>query len=138
MAFHVYKTDDGRDLPLEYLPCSAIAPAAGMALKLTGGNLAKCGAADLPLYISVQESAAAVTAGDRIAVVRVQPDILFETTSSAAMTGVAAGDKVQLNTNALQVTATKTSGVAEIVDMEGTAAGDRVFVRFNTPAPAAS
>ena len=134
MAFKVFKTDDGRDLPIEYLPCSAIAPAAGMALKITSGNLAKCGATDMPLYISVQEEAAAVTAGDLIAVVRVQPDIIFETTSSAAMTSIVMGDKVQLNANALQVTATKTTGVAEIIDMEGTAAGDRVFVRFSTAA----
>lgn len=135
MAFKVFKTDDGRDLPIEYLPCSAIAPEVGMAMKLTSGNLAKCGATDMPVYISVNTSGT-VTAGDLIPVVRVQQDIIFETTSSAALTGVNIGDKVQLNANALQVTATKTTGVAEIVDMSGTAAGDRVFVRFNTPAAA--
>lgn len=135
MAFKVFKTDDGRDLPIEYLPCSAIAPEVGMAMKLTSGNLAKCGATDMPVYISVKTSGT-VAAGDLIPVVRVQQDIIFETTSSAALTGVNIGDKVQLNANALQVTATKTTGVAEIVDMSGTAAGDRVFVRFNTPAAA--
>ena len=40
------------------------------------------------------------------------------------------GDKVTLHTDGLQVTATTASGVAEVVGMDGTAAGDRVRVRF--------
>ena len=35
-----------------------------------------------------------------------------------------------LHTDGLQVTATKTNGVAEVVGMDGTAASDRVRVRF--------
>lgn len=136
MAFSIYKTDDGRVLPYEYLPASAIALEPGMALKLTSGKLAKCGATDMPLYISMMHSDAAVADGSMVPVVRVQPDVIFVTTSTAALTSVNPGDKVQLNANALEITATKTTGVAEIVGMDGTAVGDRVFVRFNTPASA--
>ena len=32
MAFQIHKTDDGRVPGLEYLPCGAIAPQAGMAM----------------------------------------------------------------------------------------------------------
>ena len=72
----------------------------------------------------------ACTAGDIIPVLRVLPDMMFETTFQAAATAIKLGDKVTLHTDGLQVTATKTNGVAEVVGMDGTAAGDRVRVRF--------
>ena len=40
------------------------------------------------------------------------------------------GDKVTLHTDGLQVTGTTASGVAEVVYMDGTAAGDMCRVRF--------
>ena len=61
---------------------------------------------------------------------RVLPDMMFETTFQAAASSVKLGDKVTLHTDGLQVTATTASGVAEVVGMDGTAAGDRVRVRF--------
>ena len=64
--------------------------------------------------------------------------MMFETTFQAAATGVNLGDKVTLHTDGLQVTATKTSGVAEVVGMDGTAVGDKVRVRFPGGAAAAS
>lgn len=136
MSFKVYSTDDGRVLPIEYLPVSAIQPTMGMALKLTSGKLAKCGATDVPAYISMHEAAATLAADTIIPVIRVQPDVIFETTNSAALTSVAVGAKVQLNSNALQVTATTTTGVAEIVYKSGDAVDSTVHVRFNTAASA--
>ena len=68
--------------------------------------------------------------GDIIPVMRVLPDMMFETTFQAAASSVKLGDKVTLHTDGLQVTATTASGVAEVVGMDGTAAGDRVRVRF--------
>ena len=41
-----------------------------------------------------------------------------------------AGSKVTLDADGLQVTATTDSGVAVIVDLEGTQVGDSVRVRF--------
>ena len=62
--------------------------------------------------------------------------MIFATTWSVAASRVHIGDKVTLSADGLQVTATTTSGVAEVVGMDGTAAGDTVYVRF--PGAAAS
>ena len=47
-----------------------------------------------------------------------------------ATCGIAAGAKVTISSNGLGITATTTSGVAEIVDWDGTAVGSQVRVRF--------
>lgn len=128
--FKIFSTDDGRVPAIEYLPAGAITPKIGMALTQTSGNLALATGTTKPTYISMCERETACTAGDLIPVIRVQPDILFETTCTAALTSVKLGDRVTLHTDALQVTATTTSGVAEVVHMDGTAVGSTVRVRF--------
>lgn len=130
MAFMVQQVDGGRVPGIEYLPCGAIIPKVGMALIQSGGNLAIATGSNAPTYVSMIEKETACTAGDIIPVMRVLPDMMFETTFQAAATGVNLGDKVTLHTDGLQVTATKTSGVAEVVGMDGTAVGDKVRVRF--------
>lgn len=130
MAFYIHSTDDGRVAGVEYMPCGAIAPKVGMALTLNNGNLAVASGATAPTYISVCEREAAVTAGELIPVVRVQKDMIFETTFAAAASSIKIGNKVTVNTDGLQVTATTTDGVAEVVAMDGTAAGAKVRVRF--------
>lgn len=130
MGFLIHSVDDNRVLGLEYLPCSAITPKVGMALVQTGGNLALASGTTAPTYISMCERKEACTAGDLIPVIRVQKDIIFGVPAQAAMTSVKLGDKVTIYTDGLQVTATTTSGVAEVVGMEDTAAGSTVFVRF--------
>ena len=117
MAFLIHTVEDGHNLPIEYLPCSAIQPEVGMALTLTSGKLAKATGTTKPAYISIP-------------VVRVTEDIIFETTLQAAGTSLNVGDKVTIHTDAMQVTATTASGVAEIVYMDGTAAGSMVRVRL--------
>ena len=65
--------------------------------------------------------------------IRVNKDMIFETTFAAAATSVKLGSKVTLHTDGLQVTATTTNGVAEIVDFDDKAksgAGGTVHVRF--------
>lgn len=131
MAFKVHSTDDGRVPGIEYLPCGAITPKVGMALVQTSGNLAIATGANKPTYISMCERETACTAGDLIPVMRVQPDMIFETIWSAAATAVKLGNKVTLHaSDGLQVTATTTDGVAEVVGIDGTAVGDTVRVRF--------
>lgn len=130
MAFMIHTVEGGRVPAWEYLPAGAITPQVGMALTQTGGNLALASGATAPTYISMRQEEAALTAGDIIPVIRVLDSIVFETTFSAAATAVKVGDKVTIHTDGLQVTATKTAGVAEVVSMEGTAAGSRVRVRF--------
>ena len=130
MGFLIHSVDDNRVLGLEYLPCSAITPKVGMALVQTSGNLALASGTTAPTYISMCERDTACTAGELIPVVRVQKDIIFGVPAQAAMTSVKLGDKVTIYTDGLQVTATTTSGVAEVVGMNGTAAGSTVLVRF--------
>ena len=130
--FLPHKTAAGNVIPWEYLPCSAITPKLGMALVFSSGNLAIAAGTAKPAYISMCEKEAAVTAGTRIPVIKVQPDQVFECTCSASLSGVNVGDKVTLHaTNGCQVTGTKTSGVATIVAKDGDGAGSRVLVRFD-------
>lgn len=130
MAFLIHSTDDGRVLPWEYLPAAAITPKVGMALAQTSGNLALASGTTKPTYISMRDQATALTAGDLIPVVRVQPDVIFETELSAAGTSLKVGQKVTIATDGLRVTATTTDGIAEIIEILDTAVGGKVRVRF--------
>ena len=127
------KNDTGAPTPWEFLPCGAITPKLGMALIQTSGNLAIATGTNKPTYISMVEKEAACTAGDLIPVMRVEPGTIFETELSAAGSSLKLGDKVTLHaSNGMQVTATKTDGVAEIVEFltDAQASGDKVRVRF--------
>lgn len=134
MAFKLYKTDVNKVPPIEYLPAGAITPKMGMALTMSGGNLAIASGTTVPSYVSMVECESALTAGTVIPVIRVLPDMIWETAAQAALTSIKLGDKVTLHTDGMQVTATNTNGVAEVVDMDGTNVGSRVLVRFNAPA----
>jgi len=131
MAFLIHSVDDGRIPSWEYLPVSAITPKVGMALVQTSGNLAIATGTNKPTYISMCERQTACTAGDLIPVIRVQPDIIFEALNSAAMTSVNRGDKVTLHaSNGLAITATTTSGVAEVVEKLDATSSGYTLVRF--------
>lgn len=131
MSFKVYKVDGGHIPALEYLPAGAITPRIGMALVQSAGKLAIATGGSAPAYISMCERESACTDGEEIPVLRVDGEIVFETTASEDMSAVKPGDKVTLHAaSGLQVTATTADGVAEIVAMDGTAAGSRVLVRF--------
>lgn len=130
MSFKIHSMDGGRVPGIEYLPAGAITPKVGMALVQTNGQLALATGANAPTYISMCEKDSACTAGEIIPVIRVGKDMILETTFAAAATSVKLGSKVTLHTDGLQVTATTTSGVAEIVYMDGTASGSMCRVRF--------
>lgn len=130
MAFYIDIVDGGRNPGHEYLPAGAIVPKVGMALVMSGGKLAIASGTTAPTYICMTERDTALTDGEIIPVFRVLPDEVFQTTFSAAAASVKLGDKVTLHTDGLQVTATTTGGVAEVVGIDGTAAGDSVRVRF--------
>lgn len=134
MAFLLHSIDGSAKIPgIEYLPCSGITPKVGMALYQSSGNLAIATGTTPPTYISLVERSAAVTAGTIIPVMRINHDMIFETTFSATATSINLGNKVTLHaSNGMQVTATTSSGVAEVVAFpDGTkASGDKVRVRF--------
>ena len=127
MGFLIQNVEGGYVPAFEYLPASAITPKIGLALKLDTGKLAVASGTDKPEFISMTERD---SAGDIIPVIRVTEDITFAVPAQAAQTSVNIGTKVTLHTDGMQVTATATSGTAEIVGREGMAAGDIQYVRF--------
>ena len=65
--------------------------------------------------------------------IRGQDYMEFETTLGVAPTEsatVAVGNKVTIHTDGASVTATTTSGVAEVLAIDGQTVGSRVVVRF--------
>lgn len=130
MAFKPHQTNDGRVPPFEYLPAGAITPKVGMALYMNAGNLAIASGTTKPTYICMCEKETAVAAGDIIPVIRVDDGMIFSVPLSASGASLKLGNKVTLAAGGLQVTATTTDGVAEIVGIIGTAVGDEVLVRF--------
>ncbi len=102
----------------------------GEALVLSGGTLTKCGATVAPTHIAMA-ALAADAAKRTIPVARVASNQIYEVPVSAAPTSLKVGDKVTLHTDGLQVTATTTSGVVTVENLNGaTAAGDKIIVRI--------
>ena len=128
MAFLLQNMDVGQTPPIEYRQVTAEeAVVLGEALVTAStGLLTKCGATAKPEFMAVTPP----DEKDLVPVVRVQDYQVWETPLSAASTSLKIGNKVTLATDGLRVAGTTTSGVAVIVDMEGTAVGDSVRVRF--------
>lgn len=115
--------------PIEYKAATAGEDfAVGEALKLASGKVTKCSGTTKPELICVGPANGA----GEVPCVTVQDYMEFETTLAAAPTdgSLAVGDKVTIHTDGMQVTATKTGGVAQLVALAGQAVGDRVTVRF--------
>jgi len=103
---------------------TSVAYEVGDALIMTAGKLAKAGSTDKPEYISAEKA----TGADELSVYQVESNQEWKTTLSTAGT-LTVGAKVTLS-SATEVTATTTSGVAEVVSVAGSAVGDEVIVRF--------
>lgn len=129
--FYLAKIENGRmNVPEpEYLE-AGVAIACGEALVLTDGKLAKCGATVAPKYIAMSEAAA----GAVVPVCRVESNQVYDVPVSgddSAIKALKAGSKVQLDGDALGVSASTTNGVATIVSLNGaTKAGDIITVRI--------
>lgn len=131
-GFIPHSNEDGRVNPWKYLPCSAITPKVGMALIQSSGNLAIATGTTKPTHICMADYDSAVTAGDLIPVIEVQPDQVFEVTNSASLSGVNIGQKVTLHaSNGMQITGTTSSGVARLVAKEADATGSLCLVKFD-------
>lgn len=127
--FKIHTTDDGRVPGIEYLPCTGeVQLQVGMLLTQTNGKLAVCTGTDVPQYIAMCEKESAE--GELIPVIRVQKDMIFETECSASFTSVKLGNKVTIDATGTKLTATTTSGVAEIVYIDDTKIGSMVRCRF--------
>lgn len=133
MAFLIHSIDGSAKIPgIEYLPCSAVLNGIklGALLKVTSGLLAVASGTDVPVYVSMVEQTATPEAGTIIPVIRIQKDLIFESTLQAEATTAKAGAKIAIYTDGLQLGAVNASAAAEIVGLDGTAAGDKVRVRF--------
>lgn len=130
--FSFVKSNAGHNFPaIVQLPTTASTTyKVGDALILSSGALTKATGETAPAYVCAENYTAPASGQKEIAVYPIYPFQEWETTLSAAGTSLNVGDKVTINTDAAQVTATTTKGVAEIVKMLGTAVGSKVIVKF--------
>ncbi len=131
--FNLLKIENARmnqPEPVFHEVTASEAVSVGEALVLTSGKLTKCGAAVKPAFIAMADLAADAT-NRRIPVCRVESNQVFEVPVNADPTSLKVGDKVTIHTDGLQVTATTTSGVVTIENLNGAkAAGDKLVVRI--------
>lgn len=120
----------GNTPPIVYMqPTDGETYQVGEALKLASGKVTLCSGTAAPSHVCVGP------ADDNgvVPCVEVQKYMEFETTLGVAPTDsatVGVGDKVTLHTDGMQVTATKTDGVAEVTGIDGQTVGSRVTVKF--------
>lgn len=129
MAFKIHTTGDHRVPVNKLLPCTALTPKVGMAM-VFNGNLQIASGTTKPTHICMEEHAAAVEAGTLLHVIQVEDDITFAVPLTDEGVDLGVGSKVTIAANGLGVTATTTSGVAQIEGIGGTDVGDTVYVRF--------
>lgn len=129
MAFKLYQMDTGITPPIDYVPATANEVfTVGEALKIASGAVTKCSGTTKPTFVCMGPAE-----NGNVPVMRVQDYMVFGTTLSAAPgegVTLAPGTKVTIAADGMQVTATTTSGVAEIVAIEGQTVGSVVHVRF--------
>lgn len=120
----------GNTPPIVYMqPTDGETYQVGEALKLASGKVTLCSGAVAPSHVCVGP----VDDNGVVPCVEVQKYMEFETTLGVAPTDsatVGVGDKVTLHTDGMQVTATKTSGVAEVTGIDGQTVGSRATVKF--------
>lgn len=129
MGFRYFQHDNGKTPPIEYNPGKTGETfAVGEALTLADGALTKCAAAVTPTHICVGPR----MADDTVPATRVTRNTIYAAPLSADGSALKLGDKVTLGGDAMTLTATTASGVAEVVRIFGSAgAGDELGVRFN-------
>lgn len=120
----------GNTPPIVYMqPTDSKSYQVGEALKLASGKVTLCSGAVAPSHVCVGP----IDDNGVVPCVEVQKYMEFETTLGVAPADsatVGVGDKVTLHTDGMQVTATKTNGVAEVTGIDGQTVGSRVTVKF--------
>ena len=120
----------GNTPPIVYMqPTDSESYQVGEALKLASGKVTLCSGAVAPSHVC----GGPIDDNGVVPCVEVQKYMEFETTLGVAPADsatVGVGDKVTLHTDGMQVTATKTGGVAEVTGIDGQTVGSRVTVKF--------
>lgn len=113
----------------EYIPAAAGSYEVGQALTVSGGKVAKIGAAlkTTPNYVSAARKVLAD--GENLPVMRVKPDIIWQTELSAETAGAVVGVKLEVSAGGMAVDGTA-AGTFEVVYAQGTEAGSKVTGRF--------
>lgn len=106
---------------------SGVAYKVGDALGISSGKAVKVSGTAVPKYICAEAKTAG--ASDEISAYLIDHNQEYETTLQTDGT-LAVGVKYTIHTDSAQVTATSTTGVAEVISVEGTTAGSKVVVRF--------
>ena len=115
----------GVDPVIHHLPGTANADyKVGDALYFSSNKLAKATGTNKPEFFCVGDVSIPSGGAGTIPVVAVDPNTVYETTVNSGT--VALGTKYTIHTDAAQITSTSTSGVAEVVGIDG----DRIFVKF--------
>ncbi len=132
MAFGFYKSQVEPNSPTTIvLPTTASETyKVGELLKLASGKLTKASGTDTPAFVSQADYVAPAAGNKGIQVTQINHDQWWIAPLQASGASLKVGDKVTVHTDGLQVTATTTNGVAEIIEIDGTAVGDTVKVRF--------
>ncbi len=127
--FSPNKSDNGAQLPWEYMPVAAGTYVAGQLLNAAEGSLAPVSEASntTPGYLCMANIAAAE--GDIVPVTRVSKNYIYETKLSAAAEGAGIGTKLRVSAGGLQADA-GAAGTFEVTYIEGTDAGSTVHGRF--------
>lgn len=128
--FKLFKKNQATIPVVKEIPAAAGTYSVGETLALNASGLvAQVGGTSVPTFVCASD--ATVSSGDAIAVNPIYEDMEFVTVFSADGSALKAGAKVTISTTFDSVTATTTSGVAEIVEKLGTgASGTEVIVKF--------
>lgn len=126
--FLPHKSDNGLQ-PFEYYPAAAGTYEIGQLLNVADGKLAAITEASktTPAYVSMGQGT--LTAGEVLPVIRVNHEIIFETTLSAEAAAAKLGSLLEVSAGGKQVDATA-AGTFEVVYIDGTAANSIVHGRF--------
>ena len=128
MAFIPAYKHETAPVPFEYYSGVIQNLVPGTLLYLNDGKLAVAGGTVKPQFIA--QHTGTIDGTQVVAVEKIKESTIYETTCSAAFTSIKVGNKVTTGTDGLTVTATTDSGIATVVDYDGTAIGSKVRVRF--------
>lgn len=127
--FSLFKSNEGTVPVIKELPVAAATYKIGDALSIVNGLLTKATGSTKPTHISAGIGTKA--SNDLLAVNPIFEGYEFETTFAESGTSLKVGAKVTIHTDAAQVTAATSDGIAEIVTIEGGgASGSKVVVKF--------
>jgi len=125
--FGLFKMDKANTPIIKQLPAAAATYNVGEVAVLSGGVVTKASGATMPTYLVAEKGTK--TTADTVSVIPIYPDQEYITTLSTAGT-LAVGSKVTIASDASQVTATTTSGVATVIEATGSTSGSTVVVKF--------